>query len=141
MNFLLQYALSFLGTPYRWGGENPISGVDCSGFVQEVLRSVGMDPPGDQTAQSLYNHFESRATPNVYQAGSLAFYGKSVREIIHVAFLIDPYRVIEAGGGGSKTLTKDDADQANAFVRIRPIKHRLDFRMTLKPQYVTIGLI
>jgi peptidoglycan DL-endopeptidase CwlO len=37
-------SLTFLGTPYVWGGEQP-SGFDCSGLVQYVYRRLGMDLP------------------------------------------------------------------------------------------------
>lgn len=131
----IQYAMSFLGTPYRWGGENPIGGVDCSGLVQEILRSVGMDPPGDQTAQALFEYFVKDSLRLELSPGALAFYGPSITKIIHVAFMIDSSRIIEAGGGGSKVLTKEDANLHNAFVRIRPVKYRSDFLTTLKPKY------
>lgn len=141
MNLVVDYAMSFLGLPYIWGGDDPIKGFDCSGLVQEILSSVGMDPPGDQTAQALYNYFEGKSTHNAFSAGAIAFYGKSVREITHVAFMIDSYRIIEAGGGGSHTLTKEDAALQNAFIRIRLRTNRKDFLCTLKPQYATIGLV
>jgi cell wall-associated NlpC family hydrolase len=133
MNFLIQYALSFIGVPYKWGGENPISGFDCSGLVQELLKSVGMDPLGDQTAQGLYNAFSH--CPKELGQGALCFYGESLSKITHVAFMIDSSRVIEAGGGGSKTNTKEDAALAGAFVRLRPFKHRKDFVGAVKPIY------
>lgn len=136
MNFLIQYAMSFLGVPYRWGGENPITGLDCSGLVQEILKSVGMDPPGDQTAQALFNHFVKVSRSGEFCEGAIAFYGSSMNKITHVAFMIDSFRVIEAGGGGSLTLTKEDASHQNAFVRIRPVKHRQDFLTTLNPVYL-----
>lgn len=140
MFWLTRYAMSLIGTPYRWGGENPVRGFDCSGLVQEILRSAGIDPPGDQTAQKLYDHFELMATSGVYAAGALAFYGKSVREITHVAFMIDQYRIVEAGGGGHLTLTHDDAGAANAFVRMRLVGYRKDLVATLKPNYSKIGV-
>lgn len=141
MDKLISYAMSFLGTPYKWGGANRLEGLDCSGFVQEVLRSVGIDPPGDQTAQELYNKLEPQSRFGTYGAGCLAFYGKSLKEITHVALMIDQYRIIEAAGGGSKTLTLEDAKRDGACVRIRLLKHRNDFVGTLKPNYVSIGLI
>ena len=38
-------AKSYLGVPYVWGGTNPKTGLDCSGFTQLVFRKVGMDLP------------------------------------------------------------------------------------------------
>lgn len=133
--------MSFVGLPYIWGGDDPIVGFDCSGLVQEILASAGIDPPGDQSAQALYDKLYETSSLNVYGPGSVAFYGKSVREITHVAFMIDTYRIVEAGGGGSKTLTREDAAKQNAYVRIRTVKHRLDLVAVLKPRYYTIGLI
>lgn len=144
MELLKQYALSFLGVPYRWGGENPITGVDCSGLVQELLISAGAhpDPHHDFTAQALYSYFEKHgAFPGLCTLGALAFYGKSRDQISHVAFCLDSSRVIEAGGGNHLTLTKDDAAAQNAFVRIRPVDHRADLVAVIKPAYNRIGAV
>lgn len=120
------YAQKFIGQPYIWGGEGP--GFDCSGFVQEILRSVGLDPKGDQTAQALYDKFKDKMlptnTPELYQQGWLFFYGSSVQKISHVAMSINPYQIIEAGGGGSKNTSPEMAQKTSAFVRLRPISHR-----------------
>lgn len=132
MKILTDYAMSFLGSPYIWGGDDP-TGWDCSGLVQEILASVNMDPPGDQTASGLYAHFMRERHTLKAKAGSLAFYGKT--KISHVAFMIDDWRVIEAGGGGSKTRTADDAAAQNAFVRIRPVYRRTDLVRILHPDY------
>lgn len=141
MELLIRYAMCFVGLPYKWAGDDAIAGFDCSGLVQEILASAGLDPKGDQTAQGLYDHFAKNSTHGVYGPGVLAFFGKSVREITHVAFCVDSYRMIEAGGGGSKTLTLNDAVTQNAYVRMRLIKNRSDLVATLKPQYTSIGVI
>lgn len=141
MKILYDYAMGFVGLPYRWGGSNPISGFDCSGFIQELLSSVGIDPPGDQSAQALYDFFEKDARWNEYGCGSLVFYGQDSRHITHIAMMVDNYCVIEAGGGGSKTVTKDDADKQNAYIRLRIYNHRKDVVAILKPRYSSIGLI
>jgi cell wall-associated NlpC family hydrolase len=128
-------ALSFVGAPYRWGGENPMGGFDCSGLAQEILRAVGMDPPGDQTAQMLYDHFKTRSDTNVRQFGALTFYGTGLSRISHVGFMIDDVHMIEAGGGGSSTIDIDAAIRQNAFVRIRPFNARKDLLDVLNPRY------
>jgi len=143
MRILYDYAMSFVGTPYRWGGDDSIDGFDCSGFVQELLMSAGEDPEGDQTAQGLFNWFSSmgRARHDVWDLGSLIFFGESVTKITHIGFLLDAYRMVEAGGGGSATKTIKDAAEQNAFIRVRLIESRKDKVAILKPYYRRIGMI
>lgn len=42
---LIGQAKSFLGTPYKWGGESPKTGFDCSGFAQWLYKQQGVDLP------------------------------------------------------------------------------------------------
>lgn len=135
MQTLLLYALQFVGRPYRWGGDDPMAGFDCSGFVQELLASMGLDPVGDQTAQGLYEFFAGKTNDKSVQLGTLLFFGKDLKSITHVAMAIDDFRMIEAGGGGSKTLTEADAEKQNAYVRVRAISNRRDLVAALRPQY------
>jgi hypothetical protein len=100
-----------------------------------------MDPPGDQSSQALFDYLSKGSAWNAFGCGAVCFYGKSAREIIHVGFMIDSYRMVEAGGGGSSVLTLADADIKNAFVRIRPYKYRSDFVAVLKPRYSSIGCV
>lgn len=135
MDSLIRYAEAHLLLPYKWGGDDPIYGYDCSGFVQEVLQSVGVDPVGDQTAHGLWKYFWGNGILlNVAKAGALAFYGTTTK-ITHIAFCIDELRCIEAGGGGSKTHNAEDAAKQNAYLRIRPIRRRKDLQMIIMPKY------
>ncbi len=43
-------ALEAVGTPYRWGGESPSSGFDCSGLVRWAYGRVGVDLPHNSYA-------------------------------------------------------------------------------------------
>lgn len=142
MNLLAAYAFSFLGTFYKFGGNNKLEGLDCSGLVVELLKSTGEPLPyADMSAQMLFDHFSQNGEYNRYQIGALAFYGKSATEITHVGMLLDPYRMIEAGRGDRLTLTLEDARAKGAVVRIRPVKRRKDLVAVIRPKYATINQI
>lgn len=131
---LYSYAMSFCGVPYRWGGDDPMAGYDCSGFVQELLACVGLDPKGDQTAQALHDYFEKESTMSAFpDFGALAFYGSE--RITHVAFCLNRDLVLEAGGGGSRTHDLEDAKAQNAFIWVRPLMRRKDLVSVLMPRY------
>jgi len=136
MKTLCAYAIGFVGLPYIWGGDDAVRGFDCSGLVQEILQSVGIDPPGDQTSQGLWNKFsyggERLDTP---KAGALVFYGKGPSKITHIAFAIDNFRVVEAAGGGSKTTSEQAAIKHNAYVKVRPYNRRKDIVGIYLPNY------
>jgi peptidoglycan DL-endopeptidase CwlO len=130
------YAMSYLGVPYRWGGSNPISGVDCSGYVINVLKAAGVikDQRYDATAQGLFEAYSKNGFAKA-DFGALAFYGRDSKTISHVAFCLSDKQVIEAGAGGSSVVDKESADLKNAYVRIRPLVYRKDFLFCVMPKY------
>ena len=52
---LIEEAEKYLNYPYVWGGSNPSTSFDCSGFVSYVLTNSGLVNTGRLGAQGLYN--------------------------------------------------------------------------------------
>jgi len=68
----------YVGTPYKWGGTNPKSGLDCSGFTQLVSRESGVSIP--RTAATQYAWFKAKGytvSAKNAQAGDLIYYRSS----------------------------------------------------------------
>ena len=122
-DMVLKIAFSYLGKPYIWGGDD-FSGFDCSGFVIECLKSVGVLPrKGDWTAAALWHMFPIK--PANGMAGDLVFWSRvEGGRIIHVEICVNDELSIGASGGGSKTITREDAIRQNAFVKVRPMDSR-----------------
>jgi cell wall-associated NlpC family hydrolase len=120
----IEYAKSFLGVPYKWGGDDPIAGYDCSGFVVEILQAVGILPHAtDFTAEKLRAKFKDRTVLSG-RPGCLAFWLDAKGRALHVMMMLDDEHAIGEAGGGSATGTPEDAARANAFVKIRPVWYR-----------------
>lgn len=124
-----------LGKPYIWGGKNPITSWDCSGLTEYWLESVGFEMPGESNAQTLYNLFLSQGVTSGAQAGALVFFGQHSKAITHVAVLINPILMIEAGHGDSSCTTTAIAAHKGAYVRVRPYTRRSDLVGILMPAY------
>ena len=87
-------ALGFVGRPYRFGGENPRTGVDCAGLVRLVFSSVGVDLPRTAGGQIRLG----REIPRLeIEAGDLIFFrDTSRRGISHVGIAIGNNRFVHA---------------------------------------------
>jgi len=116
-------AWSYLGTFYKWGGDDP-AGFDCSGLIIECLKSTGELPRRfDCRARDLAAMFE-RVGAQFVQSGDLVFWANSQGIIIHVELMLNDSVSIGASGGGSATMTEADAIKQNAFIKIRTVSSR-----------------
>ena len=70
---LITEAEKYLGYPYVWGGSNPDTSFDCSGFVSYVLTNSGLVNTGRLGAQGLYNVCAPVSKANA-QPGDLIFF-------------------------------------------------------------------
>lgn len=68
-------AQKYLGIPYKWGGTNPKTGLDCSGLVQLVYKDVGVSLP--RTSQEQAKVGQAVGNLKAAQPGDLLFYAGS----------------------------------------------------------------
>ena len=88
-------ARSVLGIPYKWAGETPEAGFDCSGLVLWAWKHGGKSLP--HSSRAMYGM--SRRIPlEEMQPGDLVFYGSPVH---HVALYIGGGQIIHAPRTGS----------------------------------------
>lgn len=65
------FALEAVGVPYRYGGESPESGLDCSGLVRWAYGRAGLDVPHNSVA--LYG-VGRRVAKSRLEAGDVLFF-------------------------------------------------------------------
>ena len=70
---MMAEAEKFIGFPYVWGGSNPATSFDCSGFVSWVINQSGVGSVGRMTANGLYNHTIT-ISANAAIPGDLVFF-------------------------------------------------------------------
>lgn len=87
-------ALSYLNTPYLWGGKTPF-GIDCSGYTQSVFRFFGINLPRDASQQALDG---AEIAPDEQQTGDLAFFHNDLGKITHVGILDHEGHILHASG-------------------------------------------
>lgn len=90
---LVDYALQFVGGPYRAGGNDPHTGVDCSGFVRYVMQhGAGISMNRSSGSQATQGH---AVNSSQMQPGDLLFYfgGSGIN---HVAMYIGDGKIVHA---------------------------------------------
>lgn len=97
---LLSQAHQALGVRYKYGGETPREGFDCSGLTQYVYQHAnGINIPRTAAQQS-----QASRTINFNQMkpGDLIFFRTSGRSVNHVGIYIGRGQFIHAASGGGK---------------------------------------
>ena len=94
-NSIVNTALSFLNSPYLWGGKTPF-GIDCSGFTQMVYKINGYKLCRDAKDQA--NQGETLSFIEESEAGDLAFFNNDQGDIIHVGIILQNNHIIHASG-------------------------------------------
>lgn len=115
-NAVLFRAMSLVGTPYRWGGNTPASGFDCSGLVTYIFRDAAAVTLPRQSA--VMGEIRGRElSRRQLQSGDLVFFAAS-RSISHVGVYVGEQRFVHAptSGGTVRLDSLDDAWWKDHFV-------------------------
>lgn len=98
-------AMSLVGTPYRYGGNTPDSGFDCSGLVRYVVaRAANVNLPRTTEAMG------TRGTPlerEQVASGDLVFFNTTGRANSHVGIYVGQNRFVHAPSTGGTVRLED----------------------------------
>ena len=86
---VVTYALQYVGSNYKAGGKSPKTGFDCSGFTSFVLDKFNVRVSPASSAQAT----EGKPVGlTALQPGDLVIFGKSKKNIQHVALVVERSR-------------------------------------------------
>ena len=113
---LIDYAKTYLGSPYKYGGNNP-SGIDCSGFVKNVYDKFGVKLP--RTARQQYTT-GAGIDRGELSTGDLIFFGRGrSRDPSHVGIFLEDGKFIHSSArrnGGVRVDSLDDNFYRHTFM-------------------------
>jgi cell wall-associated NlpC family hydrolase len=89
----------FVGIPYRWGGNNVVEGMDCSGFVRAVYNLCGVNIP--RTSREQFEVGDAIARDELMD-GDLVFFGAAPDQISHVGIYVGRGRFVHAPRRGEE---------------------------------------
>jgi cell wall-associated NlpC family hydrolase len=95
-----KYGTQFQGVPYKWGGNDPLNGIDCSGFVKFLYGQIGLNLPRTAAEQALVGQPITRLEE--LRAGDRLYFWSSERgKIGHTGvYLGNGYFVHSSSGHG-----------------------------------------
>ena len=114
-NDVVAVAKKYIGVPYVWGGTNPATGMDCSGFTQRVFKDLGVELPrvvSDQMRQGTPVASLAEAKPG----DLLVSFGGN-----HISIYLGNGKAIDAPVPGKTIQIRDAWEQQSNLTSIRRI--------------------
>ena len=100
---IVRTAGRYIGVPYRWGGESPRTGFDCSGLTMVVYRLNGLDLPRSSRQQWKAG---KRVDRSRLQKGDLVFFAtRGGNRVSHVGIYTGGNKFLHAPGRGRRIRT------------------------------------
>jgi cell wall-associated NlpC family hydrolase len=115
----------YLGVRYKWGGNTPSEGFDCSGFVKYVYARNGVGLPRTSRQQSTVGDWVPASVASLRE-GDLMFFASDGQRIDHVAMYAGGNRILHSSSSGGG-VRYDDLDSrrgrwfVNHFVGARRV--------------------
>jgi cell wall-associated NlpC family hydrolase len=98
LELLAQETLTYLGVPYRRGGDHPDQGFDCSGLVRHVVDKVlNLELP--RRAEEM-SRLGRRIERSELRPGDLVFFNTLRRPFSHVGIYLGDGRFVHAPSSG-----------------------------------------
>lgn len=92
-------ASNMVGVKYRYGGNTPRRGFDCSGLVQYSYQRAGIRVPRNTRLQRLHSF---RISYRQLRKGDLLFFNQLGRRASHVGIYVGNNRFIHAPSSGKR---------------------------------------
>lgn len=121
---LVSEASKYMGIPYRWGGTSPLTGFDCSGFVQFIFRhTLNIKLPRMPVDMS---RLGSRVSREELAPGDLVFFNTRGGKFTHVGIYVNDAQFIHAPMPGTRvTMSRMDSTY---------YRHRFTYAVRIPPE-------
>lgn len=117
---IVEYAMTFIGTRYVYGGASPSTGFDCSGFTQYVFKNFDYSLNRSSAAQIKNGTSISK---DELRPGDLVFFSRAGYAVGHVGIYVGDNSFIHAPSTGDyvKISSLDEAYYLTRYVGARRI--------------------
>lgn len=112
-NWLWQVATRVQGIPYRYGGNDPATGMDCSAFVRWVYAHAGVRLPRTSREQMTTSYLIREYVP-----GALLFFSANGKHVDHVGIYIGRGYMLHASGRWGRVVVEPVRAYASIMVAI-----------------------
>lgn len=111
---------NYIGAPYKWGGTNPNSGIDCSALVKLLYGQVGVNLPRTAAQQAMVGQPITRFE-DLRAGDRLYFWSKSRGKIGHTGVYLGNtfFTHSSSSNGGVTTSYLGDPQWRNTLVAAR----------------------
>ncbi|MGH7509521.1 MAG: C40 family peptidase [Gemmatimonadales bacterium] len=120
---VLATAERHLGARYRYGGETPGAGFDCSGFVQYVFGRRGVDLPRTSREQAYAGRGVTDQVASL-QPGDLMLFASTGARVDHVAIYAGDNRIIHSSSGAGGVVYDDLSSSRGKWFMARHVESR-----------------